>query len=316
MDVSICIVTHSQPVILRQCVAACMGEIERAQLTAEIIIIDNASSDGYPQSLAIPSPIIQVIRNNENLGFSAANNKAIRISRGRLVLILNDDALFQEGSLGLLVRELDSSPQNGAVGPKFLNPDGSFQRGFSNRRFPNLRGVLCQTLILEELLEKTGLTRDLLTLTRDPERSGKTDHLAGACLLVRRKALEAVDLFDERFRFWFEDVDLCWRLKAAGWRVIYLADARVTHYGSASFRKRAQPERDAIYFESLRYFCRKHFSPARYQLLRWGVAGALILRTGVGAWRRFWSADLTTQERREWTRARIRVARSLLWGPD
>src|SRR5215831_6261157 len=110
MDVSICILTHSQPVLLPQCVAACLGEIQRTGVAAEIIIVDNATRDAYPSRLVCVSPIVRVIRNEQNLGFSAANNEAIRASRGRYVLILNDDALLGKGSLQLMFDRLDSSP--------------------------------------------------------------------------------------------------------------------------------------------------------------------------------------------------------------
>lgn len=112
MDLSVCILTRSQPVLLTQCVAACVSEIERARLTAEIIVIDNASADRYPDSLAASTPLVRVIRNEENLGFAAANNKAIRMSSGRDVLILNDDAILQEGSLKLMIEALDSIPRS------------------------------------------------------------------------------------------------------------------------------------------------------------------------------------------------------------
>lgn len=316
MDLSICILTHCQPELLRRCVACCFAEIKRAAVEGEVIIIDNASTGGGPRKVSESFPGTRILRNKVNLGFSAANNEAIRISRGRHVLILNDDALLQSGSLGIMLQALDSDPKMGAVGPRFLNPDGSLQRGFTNRRFPHVRGMLCHTLILEELLERSELTRDVLTLARDPDHSGETDHLAGACLLIRREALDGVGLFDEQFQFWFEDVDLCLRLKRAGWRLLYLAEARVTHYGSASSRRRSQAERDAMYFHSAKYFGKKHFSPTSYRLLRLSVAAALLLRTCFGALRRCWRDDSTAQERRDWMRARIGVARSLLWRRD
>src|SRR5215469_5130971 len=138
--------------LLPLCVAACLVEIERSGLASEILIIDNASSDAYPQKVLGLSPLIRIIRNEENLGFSAANNKAIRASRGRYVLILNDDARLDEGSLRLMFDKLESSPRVAAVGPRFLNPGGSIQRGFTNACFPHLRHIVCQILMLERLL--------------------------------------------------------------------------------------------------------------------------------------------------------------------
>lgn len=316
LDLSICILTRSQPLLLPQCVSSCVAEMKRAGACGEIILIDNASSDAYPQAVAKRFPDVRVIRNEQNLDFSPANNEAIRASRGHFVLILNDDTALQEGSLGLLLEQMHSNPRIGAVGPKLLNLDGSPQLGFTNRRFPNLRSLLCHTLTLEGLLQRNALTRDTLTLVRDPDRTGETDHLAGACLLIRREALDAVGLFDERFQFWYEDVDLCRRLKAAGWSLAYVANARVTHYGSASFEKRSAVERDAIYYRSLKYFWKKHHSLASFQIMKITVAGALLARTWVGALRRSLDHELTLEERRAWRQARFRVARTLLGASD
>jgi N-acetylglucosaminyl-diphospho-decaprenol L-rhamnosyltransferase len=312
MDLSICILTHNQPTLLPRCVEACLSEISVGQVAAEIIVIDNASGDGYPTKLTGLSPLIRIIRTEENLSFSAANNIAIRSSQGRYLLILNDDAVFMPGSLGLMLRGLECQPTVGAIGPRLLNSDGSLQLGFTNRRFPNLRSVFFQTLTLEELMMRNGLTRDALTLVRDPDHSGETEHLAGACLLIRREALDAVGLFDERFLYWYEDVDLCLRLKTAGWPVVYLANAHVNHYGSASFQKRAQAERDAIYCRSLMYFWRKHHDAVSFRIMKLSVAAALLVRTWAGALRRSWRRDLTLEERRAWMKARIGVARILL----
>ena len=106
MELSVCILTHDQPELLPHCVGACISEIAKAQIAAEIIIIDNASSDAYSAKLAGRSPLIRVIRNEQNLGFSAANNVAIRSTTGRYILILNDDAVLGPGSLALMLRQL------------------------------------------------------------------------------------------------------------------------------------------------------------------------------------------------------------------
>ncbi len=277
-DLSICILTRNQPELLRLCVASCISEIERAGITGEVIIIDNASADGSPQRVAHLFPTVRIIRNEENLGFAAANNKAIRVSRGGFVLLLNDDAVLQQGSLELMLQKLESNPKIGALGPKLLNPDGSAQSRYTNRRFPQLRDVLFLVLHLEEIFEKKAFTRDLFTPFRDSELSGETDHIAGACLMARREALDAVGLFDEGFYYWFEDTDLCYRLKKAGWRIAYLAEARVTHYGSASLNKLPQLDRSAMFLRSQMYFFKRHSSPPRYFLLRLTLASVLCLR--------------------------------------
>jgi GT2 family glycosyltransferase len=278
MDLSICILTRNQPDLLPRCVASCLAEIEREGIASEIVIIDNASWDGSPQKAASLSPLVRVIRNEENLGFSKANNIGIRASSGKHVLILNDDTEFRPGALGLLVGVLNASPGLGGVGPKFLNPDGSFQRGNAPKRFPRLRGMVSELMNLDSVFEKFPLTRDLLTNRCDENRGGEAEQIDCACLLARREALDAVGLFDEEFFFLFEDTDLCYRLKQAGWKLWYFPDAQITHYGAASFKKVMRSERAGMYFEGLIRFFRKHSSPGRFLLFRLTLAATLCLR--------------------------------------
>jgi len=278
MDLSICILTHDQPDLLPRCVASCLAEVQRERIASEIIIIDNASTDGSPQKAASLSPLVRVIRNEENLGFSKANNIGIRASGGKYVLILNDDTEFRPGALGLLIATLDANPRLGGVGPKFLNPDGSFQRGNAPKRFPRLRGIVSELLNLDFVFEKFPLTRDMVTNRRDENRGGEAEQIDCACLLARREALEAVGLFDEEFYFLFEDTDLCYRLEQAGWKLWYVPEARITHYGGASFKKVMRSERAGMHFEGLTRFFRKHSSPGRFLLFRLTLAGTLCLR--------------------------------------
>jgi GT2 family glycosyltransferase len=278
MDLSICILTRNQPDLLRRCVTSCLGEIKREGIASEIVIIDNASWDGSPQQAASLSPLVRVIRNEDNLGFSKANNIGIRASSGKYVLILNDDTEFRPGALRLLMASLDANPSLGGVGPKFLNSDGSFQRGNAPKRFPRLRGIVSELLNLDLVFEKFPLTRDLLTNRRDENRGGEAEQIDCACLLARREALEAVGLFDEEFYFLFEDTDLCYRLKQAGWKLWYVPDAQITHYGGASFKKVMRSERAGMYFEGLIRFFRKHSSRSRFLLFRLTLAATLCLR--------------------------------------
>ena len=312
IDLSICILTRYQPELLPKCVASCVTEIERSGISAEIIIIDNASWDGSPQRVAGLYPMVRVIRNEENLGFSAANNRAIRISQGRNLLVLNDDAMLKKGSLGLMLSAVESGSRVGAVGPKLLNPDGSVQRNYTHRRFPRVRSLLCGFLGLDILLEKWAWTRDFFTHGLDPEVSGETDHVAGACLLARREALESVGLFDEKFYYLFEDADLCHRLKDAGWRIVYLADAHVTHFGSASMNKLTQLDKSAIVFRSMGYYFDKHFSRFESRLLRLVLASLFLIRLPFFCVYRVLRYGPTWQEWKESTGRSLQAVRSLL----
>jgi GT2 family glycosyltransferase len=311
-DLSICILTRHQPELLPKCVASCVAEVERSGISSEIIIIDNASWDGSPQRVASLYQIVSVIRNEENLGFSAANNKAIRVSRGRLVLILNDDAMLERGSLNRMLKGIDADSRIAAVGPMLLNPDGSLQRYFTNRRFPRLRSLFCGFLGLDSVLDRWAWTRDLLTHSRDPEVSGETDYIAGACLLARREALDSVGLFDEKFYYLFEDTDLCHRLKDAGRRVVYLADAHVTHYGSASLNKLTQLEKSAIHSRSLVYYLDKHLSRFKSRALRLALALLFLIRLPFFCVYRALRYGTTRQEWRESVGRSLQAVRSLV----
>ena len=315
MDLSICILTHCQPELLPRCVSSCFTEIKRAGIEGEVIVVDNASSDGSPRRLKVRFPEVRLLRNEENLGFSTANNQAIRISSGRHVLILNDDVVLQQDSLKTLMQVMESDPHIGAAGPKLLNPDGSTQLWFTNKRFPRLRGVLLEMSPLFRIFYWNPRLRLLFTDFSDPELSCRTDHIAGACLLAKREALRSAGLFDERFQFWYEDVDLCYRIKQVGWDVAYVTEARVVHYGSASFRKVGRrPEQAAMYYISLVRFLRKHSSRASYNLFRAFLVPAFVCRMPVAALYGMWKrgprfAELSGAMRTSWT-----VLRSMFAG--
>lgn len=312
MDLSICILTRNQPDLLPRCVASCVAEIEREGIASEIIVIDNASCDGSPQKAANLSPLIRLVRNEKNLGFSAANNIGIRMSRGRYVLILNDDTEFHPGALGLLVRVMDADPRLGAVGPKLLNPDGSLQRGNAQKKFPHLPGMVSELLRFDFILAKFPATRDLLTNRRDEERGGDAEQIDGACLLARREALDAVGLFDEGFYFCFEDTDLCYRLKKAGWRLLYSPEAHVIHYGAASFKKVLRSRRTAMFLEGLIRYFRKHSSPGRFLLFRLTLAVTLCLRMPLAVLLSLSPSSSIRQQYKGTVQTHLKVLRSLL----
>jgi len=278
MDLSICILTRNQPDLLPRCVASCVAEIEREGIEGEIIVIDNASCDGSPQKVATLFPLIRLVRNEENFGFSKANNIGIRMSQGKYVLILNDDTEFHPGALGRLLRVIEADPRLGAVGPKFLNPDGSFQPGYTLDRFPNLRDMVLDFVTASYILEKFPFTRDMRKPRREEVPGGDAAQLGGACLLARRKALDAVGLFDEDFYFYFEDTDLCFRLKKAGWRLKHCPEAQVTHFGSSSFKKILRSRKTAMYLEGSICYFRKHSSPRRFLLFKLILAATLCLK--------------------------------------
>lgn len=311
MDLSICILTHNQPTLLPICVKACMAEVERAQITAEIIVIDNASAGAYPERLLGRSPMLRILRTEENLSFSSANNLAIRSSTGRHVLILNDDAILLEGSLALMLQEVESNAATAAVGPKLLESDGSVQQNFTNRRFPHFLSCLTPIFAFGRSLERHSWASRFFGLNRDLERTAAAEHLAGACLLARRQALDDIGLFDEEFYYWFEDTDLCYRLRKAGWKIVYVAEARVIHHRSATIGKIAEAQRALMFLRSQKRYLRKHWSMPKYAFLGLAAIVTLLLDLPLLVLKR-WLGTASQSEWSAWRRNYLPILRFFL----
>jgi len=277
MDLSVVIPTRSQPELLPRAVESCVREIHAAGISGEIVLIDNASSDGAPQREAARFPEVRLIRNDVNRSFSAASNQGIRAGRGRLVLLFNDDAVLQPGSLLSMLQAIDADRAVAAVGPRLVSPDGSTQWYNTNCRFPRLYSMLLGWLGLTLFLRRRAWTRDLLTNFRDEEQGGETDWIGGACLLARRDDLEQIGLLDEGYYYGAEDIDLCYRFRRGGRKVVYLSDVRVTHFGSASLKKLQTIEFKMINIRALLRFKKKYASWPENLLWKLTISAGLIL---------------------------------------
>jgi GT2 family glycosyltransferase len=297
MDISICILNRNQKVLLEKCLTSCIAELERSPLSAEIIVVDNASNDGSREIVAQLFPDIRLICNRENMGFSSANNKGIRASSGRYLLILNNDTILLPGCLNIMVTYMESNPDVGAVGPKLLNPDRSMQQGY-NRSFPRL---------VEPFLLLFGLHR-CWPGRAFFDRLGKIDEglidptpieqIAACSLLLRRATLDSVGLFDESFHYWFEDVELCHRIIKQGWRVYYLPEARIIHHGGVSFASIAISEQLTMYlFGILRYF-KKQRGRLQFAALKSMAVVAILFRLLVAG---LLSMNPSAKARKRWS---------------
>jgi len=197
----------------------------------EIIVVDNASSDGSAAMVRQDFPSVHLIENRQNVGFARANNQAICHSRGRYVLMLNSDTLVHPGALETLVALMDAHPQAGACGPRLLNGDGSLQHACHPMLTPGRE--FWRLLFLERLRPRATYPMQRWDTTT-PRR---VEVIKGACLLLRRSALDQVGLLDDQYFMYTEEVDLCHRLAQAGWELWYEPRAVVTHFGEASSRQ-------------------------------------------------------------------------------
>jgi N-acetylglucosaminyl-diphospho-decaprenol L-rhamnosyltransferase len=251
-DLSVIIVTWNTRELLAKCLEALPGAV--GELAVETWVVDNGSSDGTVAMVRGRFPGVRVIANRENRGWAGGNNQALKQSAGRCLLLLNADTEPRPGSLAALVRFLDEHPDVGACGPMLLLGDGQVQG--NGRRFPTfwkefLDVTGLRHLALDAYSRRFGWGRD------DFEALAEVDEVSGSCLLARREAVEQVGLLDEQFFMYYDEVDWCCRMKAAGWRVFYVPEAKVVHHVAASV-KQVGFEAYRRLFESQQRYFRKH----------------------------------------------------------
>lgn len=241
-------------------------------LLVRVYVIDNASTDGSPDTIAERFSAVTLIRNAVNEGFGRANNRGSQASSEPFILLLNSDAVLQPGALEALVAELSAHPETGAVGARLVFPDGRFQASFND--FPSLSMYA---------LELSGLARRLRgdTYPSYPEhRSGEAravDWVVGACLLLRRAALDDIGGFDPAYHMYAEEMDLCQRLWQSGWTVRYCPEAVAIHHVGQSTRLRAI-EQPRMLWESRVLYHKKHRPQWEVLCLVWMVRVAYLVR--------------------------------------
>ncbi|MFO0936873.1 MAG: glycosyltransferase family 2 protein [Gemmataceae bacterium] len=227
--VSVCIVNWNCKVLLRNCLASLFDKSQGVSF--EVIVVDNASTDGAPEMVAAAFPIVRLLRNPANLGFSRANNQAAAIARGQYFFFLNNDTVVPPGTLARLAEFARANPDVGMIGPRLLGGNGEAQ--ISYRQAPTLPALLHRI----GLIRWTGLYRkaysDYRRKTFDPTGIKSVDVLMGAAVFLPRAAFERSGRWDEKYNFGGEDLDLSTQIKRQ-YHVVYHGDVTVVHYGRAS----------------------------------------------------------------------------------
>ena len=260
-DVSIVIVNFNTRDVTAECIDAILAH--RPEARYEIVVVDNASSDGSAEWLEARYPDIRLVRSATNLGWAGGNNLGFRAAHGRFVLLLNSDALVRPGAIDRLASFLDAHADVGGVGGNLLNPDGTFQAGPVG--FPTLWQEFLIVTRLGQLLRPSYPARGPL-----PEPQ-EVDWMSGAFLFLRKKAVAQVGFVDERYFLYSDETDLQYRLKQAGWRIVYLPDVDAIHLGGRSSTPWAR--RQMVYRGKLLFF-RKHRGRWRTAILRLLFAAA------------------------------------------
>jgi len=262
----------------RDCLPDCVRSL-RLEGVADVIVVDNASSDGSVEAVRASDPDVTVVATGANLGFGSGANRGVEASTGDHLLLLNPDTVVEPGTVKALSGALDRDPGLAVVGPRLENVDGTLYP--SVRRFPDL-WVATGHAFVGLVWPANPFTRRYRMLDWDHADSAPdVDWVSGACMLVRRSAFESVGGFDEGYFMYVEDVDLCWRLGRAGWRVGYEPSGRVVHALGASSRL-APYRMIAAHHRSLLRFASKTSTGVGRALVPL-VAAGLGARTGA-AW--------------------------------
>lgn len=287
IDVAVIVVSWNVRDLLHRCLTS-IFETAPSDLALHVVVVDNASSDGSVQLIRTHFPQVQLIANSDNVGFTRANNQALRaLGFGiedaghasvsaqptpnlsnlspRHVLLLNPDAELIGDALETMVRFMEAHPDVGVIGPQLRFPDGTVQS--SRRRFPTLATAFLESTMLQQWWPHNPVARRYYVLDRPDDAVQEVDWVVGACMMVRRQAVQDAGLLDEGFFMYSEELDWCRRIKDHGWRVVYLPTARVIHHEGKS-SEQVVPARH-IHFQrsKVRYF-RKHHGPWAAALLR------------------------------------------------
>lgn len=279
---------------------ACLASLRalRDETSFEVIVVDNNSEDGSAEMVAREFPEFRLLAQSRNLGFTGGHNLAIAQRRGRHAMLLNSDTIVHPGALAELLAALEADPRAGIVGPKLLNPDGSLQ--YSCRRFPTPATALFRNTLLGRMFPRNRFTREYLMQDWPHDRTREVDWLSGAAMVIRDRVLETVGALDPGYFMFCEDTDLCRRAWKAGWKVLYVPRAIVTHAIGRSTDK--APNRMIVRFHRslFRYYLKHDVAEAP-----WWLRPALIAIAFLGLSLR--AAILTAKNkarslRRRWSR--------------
>lgn len=212
----------------------CLDSIRKNSnsLVHEIIVVDNASSDGSPEMVEKLFPDVMLIRSQENLGFARANNKGIERASGDYLALVNSDVIVHAQCFERLAGFLDENKRVGLIGPKVIGGDGHLQR--SCRRLPSLWNLTCRALMLDQLLSRHAFFSGFEMRHWNHDEMAEVEVLSGCFWLARRSAVAEVGVLDERFFFYAEDLDWCKRFRDANWKLTFVPTASATHFGGGS----------------------------------------------------------------------------------
>ena len=248
MKLSIIIANWNTCALIKQCIESVFAHAENEISSGiyELIVVDNGSDDGSKEYLDSLRDKISLIHNEDNAGYAPACNQGMRKAKGEFVLLLGSDTIIKENALQECVKFLEEHSEAGAVGCKLLNLDGSFQN--SCKKFPLLKNAFYTYLSLHSL------NRDYDMTSFKYDRIAEVEQIATTFLMIRKSVLESAGYFNERYRILYNDVDLCQKIRNAGWKIYFTNTVSIVHYGSHSTSKAGFGLRRIMYGDIYRFY--------------------------------------------------------------
>lgn len=273
-DVAIIIVSWNVRKPLQDCLES-IFRLPSNEKPHQVIVVDNASTDGTVDMLRKHFLEVMVVANQSNLGFAAANNQGIRLSGAPAILLLNPDTIVHPESLARMLQAFAAHPKAGIVGPKLLNTDGTVQP--SVRRLPSAAALIAIALKIGHVWKNFGPLRRYMATDLDENVEQAVGQVMGAAFLIRRELIKAIGLLDEKFYVWFEEVDYCKRAADAGWETWYVPSATITHLGGESFKQQPNVQKQRRWQKSVQRYAQKNFTYwQRLLLWKFGWVGFYI----------------------------------------
>ncbi len=282
MDISIVIVNYNVKHFLEQCLHSVFNAL--GEIHAEVFVVDNNSVDGSCQIVKEKFPQVKLIENKENVGFSKANNQAIRQSKGRYVLLLNPDTFVQEDTLKKCIDFCDERPEIGGLGIKMIDGKGNFLPE-SKRSLPTPEVAFFKIFGLSSIFPKSKVFGKYHLGYLDKNKNHEVEILAGAFMMLRKEALDKTGLLDETFFMYGEDIDLSYRIIQAGYKNYYFADSTIIHYKGESTKK-GSINYVLVFYRAMIIFAQKHFSNKNARIYSLLINTAVYIRATLGIVRR------------------------------
>ncbi len=256
MDLSVIIVNYNVKEFLQNLIHSLTKAAQN--ISYEIIVVDNASDDGSVELIKEKFPSVNLIVNKKNLGFSKANNIGLKIATGKFVMLINPDTIVQEDTIQKMLKFFNDTPDAGLAGCKILNPDGSLQLA-CRRSFPGPWTSFCKVTGLSSLFPNTRIFARYNLTYLNEDQTYEVDAISGSFMMAKKEAIDKVGGLDEQFFMYGEDLDLCYRIQKAGFKVYYVHSTQIIHYKGES-TKRSSIDETKIFYNAMTLFVKKHFS--------------------------------------------------------